>query len=146
VDRAPSTIRGWIAAGELKCWKGEATGKGNAPTLISLEELKIMVVQSGKAISPGRPPATPERQLEKLELALAELNQKFMLAQVEVGEGIALKKALSLAEDSIRRADEQVRDLRLALEREQACVTALEAELQVLKASYQLPWWKRLLG
>ena len=146
VDRAPSTIRGWISSGELKSWKGDSTGKGNAPTLISLSELQLMVVQSGKVISPGRPSPAPEQKIDMLEIEIVELRQKLQVVEREAAEAALLRRALNLAEDGLRRGEEQVRDMRSVLEREQARVNGLEAELQVLRTSGSLPWWRRLIG
>lgn len=105
-----------------------------------------MVVQGGKLASPGRPPPAPERQIETLEIELTELRQRLQMAERAAAEAAILKRALDLAEDGLRRGEEQVRDMRSALEREQTRVNSLEAEMQILRASSGLPWWRRLLG
>lgn len=60
VDRSVSTLREWIRDGELTAWKPEGNPLPNAPTLVSLSELRARMVISGRPIHPGRPHPAPD--------------------------------------------------------------------------------------
>ena len=85
VDRAPSTLRDWIRAGELRSFEGEGTHPRNRPTLVSVGELQALVVQTGKAAHPGRrPPVEEEEGAADLRVRLATSEGEIRALRVEL--------------------------------------------------------------
>ena len=143
VDRAPSTLRDWIRAGELRSFEGEGTHPRNRPTLVSVGELQALVVQTGKAAHPGRrPPVEEEEGAADLRLRLATVEGEIRTLRAELDGERRAAEGLAMALDAERRA---AADLRLALERERARADGAEAELRALRDVGALPWWRRLL-
>lgn len=143
VDRAPSTLRDWIRAGELRSFEGEGTHPRNRPTLVSVGELQALVVQAGKAAHPGRrPPVVEEEGAADLRLRLATVEGELRALRVELdGE----RRAAAALQTAIQVAAEAATDLRASLERERARADGAEAELRALRDVGALPWWRRLL-
>lgn len=143
VDRAPSTLRTWIRMGKLQSWHGEGTHPENAPALVSLAELKLLVITGGKAINPPRPPPAPEREISDLRADLDRERTARAIADARLegamAEIIALRRALDAAEG-------RAKDLADVLERERTRIVSAESELHALRVTTGLPWWRRLLG
>lgn len=142
VDRAPSTLRDWIRAGELRSFEGEGTHPRNRPTLVSVGELQALVVQAGKAAHPGRRPPVEEEGAADLRLRLATVEGELRALRVELdGE----RRAAAALQTAIQVTAEAAADLRAALDRERARADGAEAELRALRDVGALPWWRRLL-
>jgi len=137
VDRSYSTVRLWIAAGELEAYRGEGTHPANAPVLVSRGAILALCAYS-KSAKPGRPtaaavsaPVAPAEAVERAELradvAIARAERDGLAALVE-----ALRGTVSTLTD--------------ALEAERATVAGMRAEVAALRGAAGLPWWRRLLG
>lgn len=140
VDRAPPTLRDWIRAGDLRSWKGEGNHPNNRQTLVSAEELRVLVVSTGKSATPARRPPSEEEELRARLVKAEEDLRAALRSEVEAAqrETAALRLALGSAEN-------RARDLAAMLEREQARADGAEAELRALREVGALPWWRRLL-
>lgn len=137
-------MRDWIRAGDLRAWKGEGSHANNQQTLVSAEELRLLVVRTGKLANPPRRPPVEEEDLRaRLAAAEEELHESRLSAlRAEVVAAKAETEALRLA---LGTAEEAARDLRGALERERARADGAEAELSALRVAAGVPWWRRLL-
>lgn len=140
VDRSPSTLRDWIRAGELRAYKGPGHHESNRPTLVSAEELRLLVVKSGKLANPPRRLPVEE---EELRARLARVEEELRASQRAEVESIRREvDALRLA---LTAAEERARDLVVALDRERARADGAEAEVAAMRSAAGLPWWRRLL-
>jgi hypothetical protein len=136
VDRARTTIRGWITAGTLRSWR-DGTDR-NSPVLVSLAELRLLAASGGLAPEPPRPPPAPSVLQERQTQELAALQARLKDMERIEAEAELLKQTVSDLRGSIQ-------DLRLAVERERVRADSAEAEVQTLRAAQGLPWWRRLL-
>ena len=136
VDRARSTIRGWIASGVLRSWREGVSP--NAPLLVSLEELRVLATGGTLSATPPRPPPTPTAVQERQTQELAALQERLREAERVAVEVELLRQVASDLRGSVQ-------DLRQALERERVRADSAEAEVQTLRVTHQLPWWRRLL-
>lgn len=141
VGRGYSTVRGWIAAGELEAHRGEGTHPANAPVLVSKAAVLALCATS-KSTAPGRPPPAPVSPgADPLELA--ELRASLAVARAE-RDGLAA--VVEAQRGTVAALDARGRDLTAALEGERATVAGMRAELAALRGATGLPWWRRLLG
>ncbi len=172
VDRSISTLREWIRDGELAGWKPEGATAANAPTLVSLAEVRLRMVVGEKAIVPGRPPGllrerpgeqgggAAEVSGEGREAALLREQAREHALRLEIVDAKAALRIAEVEREALRAEVERLReqqgqsvrlleaaqqDLRGAWERERARADGAEAEVRVLRAGLQLPWWRRLL-
>ena len=136
VDRARSTLRGWIASGALRSWR-DGTGP-KAPILVSLEELRILSASGSLATTPPRPPPSPSVAMERQAQELASLQARLKDLERVEAEAELLRQTVTDLRGSVQ-------DLRLSLERERVRADSAESELQALRAAQGLPWWRRLL-
>lgn len=137
VDCSRDTIRAWVRSKELKSWPSDEQ-KANARRLVSKAELLGLVVQAKKVQAPGGPGRLPEpnRELEMEKLKTAGLESLVGALKGQVG---ALEGQLSA-----ERERAEVERLRANEWKDRA--TALEAEMQALRAVSGSPWWRRLLS
>ena len=138
VDRSRDTIRAWVRSKELQSWPADEQ-KQNAKRLVSKAELLNLVVSARKVAVPGGPGRAPE--VSKAELEAERLKVAGMEALVAAlrGQITALEGQLSA-----ERERGEVERLRATEWKDRA--TALEAELQGLRAASGAPWWRRLLA
>lgn len=113
--------------------------------LVSVGELRALLVTSGAAADPGRPP--PVARLDDTETAalraeLARMAGAFAVATAERDGARSTAEALRLALDV---AGQRAGDLATALDVERARAAGLAAELAALRSERRLPWWRRLL-
>jgi excisionase family DNA binding protein len=143
VGRGYSTVRAWIAAGQLEAHRGEGTHRGSPPVLVSRAELLLLCATS-KSTDPGRrPPAEPPAVAPGAAVELAELRAAVAVARAE-RDGLAA--VVEAQRGTVAALDARARDLAAALEVERATVGGLRAELEALRQAAGLPWWRRLLG
>ncbi len=145
VGRGYSTVRGWIAGGELEAYRGEGTHPANAPVLVSRGELLALCART-KSPNPGRPsPAVLEAPAAApgAVVELAELRAAVAVARAE-RDGLAA--VVEAQRGTVAALEARGRDLAGALEAERANVIGLRAELAALRGATGLPWWRRLLG
>lgn len=162
VGRGYSTVRAWIAGGELVGWKGEGTHPDNAPTLVSKGEILALAARS-KSTHPGRPATSstsaagelatvdlPAPVVAELRAALALAEREREAARVEVAivrAELAGKVAeLTSTRETLAEVRARVVDLSATVEAERARARGAEADRDALRAAAGLPWWRRLLG
>jgi hypothetical protein len=145
-DRSVSTLRGWVRSGQLRAYRPDGADPRNTPALVSLGELRALLVTSGAASDPPRPPPAPPAALREeahaAALELVELRAALAIARAEA-EGT--RREAAALHTALRVAEERVTDLTATVELERARVAAAEAEVAALRASAGLPWWRRLL-
>lgn len=137
VDRSRDTIRAWVRSKELLSWPADEQ-KQNAKRLVSKADLLNLVVNSRKVATPGGPGRAPETtradlETERLKVASMEAVTHALRGQIGALEG----------QLSAERERAEVERLRASEWKDRA--TALEAELQALRAVSGTPWWRRLL-
>jgi excisionase family DNA binding protein len=142
VGRGYSTVRGWIAAGELEAYRGEGTHPRNAPVLVSRAALMALCATS-KSTHPGRPVALPASEGTAPAGELMELRAALAVARAERDGARELVEAQRV---TVAALEARARDLAEALEGERARVAGLTAELEALRAAAGMPWWRRLLA
>ena len=141
VGRGYSTVRGWIAAGQLAAYRGEGTHPANAPALVSRAELLALCATS-KSTAPPRPgSAAPPPAATGGELV--ELRAELAVSRAELAGARALVEA---QRGTVAALEARARDLAAALEVERARAAGLGAELAAVRGAAGLPWWRRLLG
>lgn len=142
VGRGYSTVRGWIAAGELEAYRGEGTHPSNAPVLVSRGAVLALCGRS-KSTNPGRPPPEVVEAPAAAPVALVEARGALLVVQAE-RDGLAA--VVEAQRGTVAALEARGRDLATALEVERANVAGLRAELEALRGAAGLPWWRRLLG
>lgn len=145
VDRGVSTLRAWIAAGDLPAYRGVGTHPGNAPVLVSRAELLALAGRT-KAVAPGRrreAPGEDPGDLAAVRAELATVRADLAVARAELAGARETSEALRAA---LRASEAHARDLAAALEVERVRARAVEGELAALAARERLPWWRRLLA
>ena len=135
VGRGYSTVRGWIAGGELEAYRGEGTHPSNAPVMVSRGAVLALCART-KSTNPGRPPPDAPTVAPGAAVELAELRAAVAVARAE-RDGLA---AVVEAQRGTQTA------LTGAIEAERATVAGMRAELAALRGVAGLPWWRRLLG
>ena len=147
-DRSLSTLRGWIRDGRLTGYRGAGENPANAPVLVSLAELRAVLVTSGAEVAPARPPAGP-RLADPEARALAELRAELVTVRGALAVAVAEREGAQSTVDALRVALDMGRqraaELARSLDMERARVVGLEAELAALRGAARLPWWRRLL-
>jgi hypothetical protein len=120
VDRSLSTLRAWVRDGTLRGYREDPAHPENSRVLVSREELVRLVVETGKASTPGRRPTgealeapaplevgpggvapeaspafavPPDGELFRVRLALAELRGDYRGACAERDSARALVDA-----------------------------------------------------
>lgn len=139
VDRSRSTIRGWIRTGALQGWREDPSHPENTRVLVSTGALMQLVVVSGKAARPGRPPArnaAPE-ELASLRAEADSLRQTLLSTMESRIEALALR--VSDLERVLATAQSRTHDWEVR-------ARAAEAERDSLRGARGLPWWRRLLS
>lgn len=142
VGRGYSTVRGWIASGELEAYRGEGTHPANAPVLVSRGAVLALCARS-KSTNPGRPPTDAPAVAPSAAVELAELRAAVAVARAE-RDGLAA--VVEAQRGTVAALEARGRDLAEALEAERANVAGMRAELAALRGAAGLPWWRRLLG
>ena len=143
VGRGHSTLRGWVADGQLRAWKGDGS-EANAPTLVSKAELLTLAATSKRPAPgrrPGPAPAAAAPVVASAEVARLTADLREALARVD-----ELRARLDERAEVVRRADREAADLRVVVDELRARVGGLEAEIAALRGAAGLPWWRRLLG
>lgn len=135
VGRGYSTVRGWIAGGELEAYRGEGTHPANAPVMVSRAAVLALCART-KSTNPGRPVAEAPTVAPGAAVELAELRAAVAVARAE-------RDGLAAVVEAQRGT---VAALTGALEAERATVAGMRAELAALRGVAGLPWWRRLLG
>lgn len=135
VGRGYSTVRGWIAGGELEAYRGEGTHPANAPVLVSRGAVLALCART-KSTNPGRPVTDAPAVAPGAAVELAELRAAVAVARAE-------RDGLAAVVEAQRGT---VAALTGALEAERATVAGMRAELAALRGAAGLPWWRRLLG
>ena len=142
VGRGYSTVRGWIAAGELEAYRGEGTHPSNAPVLVSRGAVLALCGRS-KSTNPGRPTPEAVEAPAAASVALVEARAAVAVAHAE-RDGLAA--VVEAQRGTVAALEARGRDLAAALEVERANAAGLRAELEALRGAAGLPWWRRLLG
>ena len=142
VGRGYSTVRGWIAGGELEAHRGEGTHPANAPVLVSRGAV-LALCGRAKSTNPGRPPTDAPMVAPGAAVELAELRAAVAVARAERD---GLGAVVEAQRGTVAALEARGRDLATALEVERANVAGLRAELEALRGAAGLPWWRRLLG
>lgn len=157
VDRGVSTLRGWVRDGALVGYREDPAHPENSRLLVSRAEVLRLVVEAGKASTPGRRPAAEGPAALELEPtpvvdrgALAELRADLRAA---LAERDGARAVLSATGRTVEVLEARCRDLaELAdTERRRADelgdrLAAAEAERDALREWHGLPWYRRLLA
>ena len=120
VDRSPSTLRDWIRAGELRAYKGPGHHESNRPTLVSAEELRLLVVKSGKLANPPRRLPVEEEELRARLVRVEEEIRASQRAEVDavIRTAEIAQREADLLKQALETSQRNVTELRDALERE----------------------------
>ena len=160
-DRSTSTLRRWIQSGELVATTGNAPrAGGRAPFVIRagdlFQALSDMGVKPKQSQSVHKPPqgtaapatatATPPAgEVAELRFAVerSKLEHQAETARLRLAHGLErmndLERQISMLRSQVARLESEAADWR---ERHDA----REAEVRALRASLDLPWYRRLLG
>ena len=132
VGRGYSTVRGWIAAGDLEAYTGVGTHPSNAPVMVSRSEILTLCATSKSTAPPRAGSATASPPASVDAVLRAELDGARAVVEAQRATVAALEA--------------RARDLSAALDAERATVAGMRAELAALRDAAGLPWWRRLLG
>ena len=135
VGRGYSTVRGWIASGELEAYRGEGTHPSNAPVLVSHNELLNLCWRSTMA-KPDRPAGVATGAPAGPAVALVEARGALAVALAERDGLAALWEAQRGTVDAL---EARGRHLATALEAERANAAGLRAELEALRGTSGRP-------
>ena len=160
-DRSEVTVRRWIKAGDLPATQGPAPRSGGrAPFIIRagdlFQALSDMGVQPKQPPSVHKPPqgtvapaaatvTTAAGEVAELRFAVerGKLEHQAETARLRLAHGLErvndLERQVSMLRSQVARLESEAADWR---ERHDA----REAEVRALRASLDLPWYRRLLG
>lgn len=163
VDRSRSTIRNWLRGGKLEKYRADP-GNERSKTLVSKAEL-LQLAGAGLEVDPPRPgaskaPATVPAEVATLQAELAAARAEASSARAEAA---ALRDALAALTKSMERTQEagqealtearsRVADMQFVLQtarddvdHSRAAVVRMQAELDTVRASQRVSWFRRLL-
>lgn len=163
VDRGLSTLRGWVRDGSLVGYREDPAHPENSRLLVSREAVLRLVVEAGKASTPGRRapgPASTDADAEPSPPGAAEFDrQRAALAELRADLRAALaerdgaRAALEATGRTVEALEARCRDLAALAdtERRRAAevldrLAAAEAERDALREWHGLPWYRRLLA
>ncbi|GEM_PF-1862914 len=151
VDRSLTTVRSWVRRGDLP---GHREVQGNPASRLMVSRTELLA-WAGTTKLPNPPRKSAESTVEATTTHLAESLQVELAGVSAVND--ALRSTINVLETrceelddrrkaEVVRADQRAVEWKDRADELNAELRAARAELEVLRQTQSLPWWKRLIG